>query len=173
MVIPFFCTGLCIVTSITPPNGTEVTREIGALNVTFECIVTDYQGMQDVTQWNIENFRGNPGAQFITIALRDTILEGEPTNGGVFATFRTRLIFPVFLKDLDRTTLTCGLPPSIREGQFILRANSKSLCGIPRSLHAKKGITFLFSSFRSPSPLPSSFNPPPPPPPPPPSSLPI
>ena len=147
---------------MTPPNGTEVTREIGAVNVTFECVVTNDQGMQDTTQWNIENFRGNPGAQSILMALNDTILGGEPSNG-VLPTFRTRLIFPEFLEDLDGTTLTCGLPPasSLRDGQFQLRVYSKSLCNISHSLHAKEGITYL--------PPPSSLfiNPPPPPPPPP------
>ena len=115
-------------TSITPPNGTEVTREIGAVNVTFECAVMNDQGMQDTTQWNIENFRGNLRPSSILMALNDTILEGEPSNG-VLATFRTRLIFPEFLEDLDGTTLTCGLPPasSLRDGQFQLRVYSKSL----------------------------------------------
>ena len=128
-------------TSITPPNGTEVTREIGAVNVTFECAVMNDQGMQDTTQWNIENLRGNPGALSILMALNDTILEGEPSNG-VLPTFRTRLIFPEFLEDLDGTTLTCGLPPasSLHDGQFQLRVYSKSLCNISHSLHAKEGI---------------------------------
>ena len=163
MVVPFFCTGLCIVTSITPPNGTEVTREIGAVNVTFECVVTNDQGVQDTTQWNIENFRGTPGAQSILMALNDTILEGEPSNG-VLPTFRTRLIFPEFLEDLDGTTLTCGLPPleSLRDGQFQLRVYSKSLyvVSFTHCMHRSALHSFLFSSSR-----PSFPHPPPAPPP--------
>lgn len=121
--------GLCIGISFSPPNGTEVTQLIGAQNVTFECILVDGEGVQQVVQWNIVNFRGEEGLRLVILTLSDTILDGESTNGtNVFPTFRSRLMFPVFLEDFDGATLTCGLPAGfIREGQFQLRVYSKAM----------------------------------------------
>ena len=95
------------------------------MNLTFRCVAFNSNGDQVVTQWNIENFRGREGGQDIRTVLPNTILTGNATGGGLFPTFRTDLIFPVFLDDLDGTTLTCGFPPDLRSGQFHLQAYSE------------------------------------------------
>ena len=113
--------GHCLGESFNPANGSQVVREVGAVNVSFECIVVDANGNQTLTQWNIENYRGVSGVQDISI-VPNTILTGEPTNTlPGFSTFRSRLIFSQFLSDFDGATLVCGTPLDFMTGQFPLR----------------------------------------------------
>lgn len=88
-----------------------VIRQIGAVNVSFECTLVNNEGEQILTQWVIRDFRGVPGGQDIITVLPDTILLGEPQpQPANFATFRNMLLFPEFLEDFDGATLTCGNP---------------------------------------------------------------
>lgn len=105
-----------------------MTAEIGAANVTFQCVLINSAGFQVLTQWNIKDFRGEGGLRDIISTLPDTVLEGTPTNStnAIFKTFREILKFPNYIEDFDGATLTCGSPQtSITAGMFPLRVYRK------------------------------------------------
>ena len=104
-----------------------MTREIGAVNVTFECLLLNDAGNQVTTIWNIWNFRGVAGGRSILLVLPDAIYEGNP-DGTLFATFRNILTFPVFIEDLDGASLSCGSQLrgfNLTTGWFLLKAYRK------------------------------------------------
>lgn len=100
-------------TSSDPENNTEIVHFRGTANVSLECVVFNARGEQAPTQWFIVDFRGIPQTVAILLALNDTILEGNSTNGtSIFPTFRTSLTFPQYLEDFHLATLICGNSPT-------------------------------------------------------------
>ena len=116
-----------------PRNGSVVTHRVGEANVTFECDIYDDNGNRTFTQWNIENFRGEPGLKSVPLTFNDTLLEGDVGICPVLTTCRDRLIFPEFLADFDGATLVCGtaINDMFTVGQFFLRVYSKCNSTVP------------------------------------------
>ena len=123
------CTaGHCLEQLFDPSSGTVVTKLIGTVNVTFQCLIVDEDGSQMTTQWNLYNFQGVEGGRSIKSVVPDTILEGNTNPGSVFGSFRNILKFPTFREDFDESLLTCGTPSvGLRIGQYPLRVYRKSM----------------------------------------------
>ena len=66
------------------------TEVIGAVNVTFNCVIVDDMGDQQLTLWNLLNFNGVANEQdLITVYLPQgsVILSGVPA-GNLFGSYR-------------------------------------------------------------------------------------
>ena len=115
---------LCQRTTFNPPSGTIVSRNIGAVNTTFECIIY-FNSVRLITQWYIVNFRGLTTLQDIKTVLPETLLDGHSNPGGIFPTFRNRLTFPVFHQDFHGATLYCGTGINVQMAEYYLRVYRK------------------------------------------------
>ena len=123
-------TGHCLEQLIDPSNGTVVTKLIGTVNVTFQCLIVDEDGSQKRTVWNIFNYQGVEAGRPIKAAVPDVVLGGnpEPNPDSPFSSLRNILKFPTFREDFDGSLLTCGTPSvGLRIGQFPLRVYRKSM----------------------------------------------
>ena len=110
-----------------PPSGEVFTEVIGAANVTFNCVIVDDVGDQQLTLWNLLNFNGVANAQdLITVYLPEgsVILSGDPA-GNLFGSFRNVATFTEFREELDGATLACGTATDLLDGQFFLRVYRK------------------------------------------------
>ena len=110
-----------------PPSGEVFTEVIGAANVTFNCVVVDDMGNQQLTLWNLLNFNGVTNAQDLITAYLpggSVILSGVPA-GNLFGSFRNAATFTEFREELDGATLACGTFTNLLEGQFFLRVYRK------------------------------------------------
>ena len=116
----------------SPPSGEVFTEVIGAANVTFNCVIVDDVGDQQLTQWRLLNFNGEAYAQdLITVYLPmgSVMLSGDPA-GNLFGSFRNVATFTEFREELDGATLACGTNTNLREGQFFLRVYRKYNYGV-------------------------------------------
>ena len=103
------------------------TEVIGAVDVTFNCVIVDDMGDQLLTLWNLLNFNGVANEQdLITVYLP----VGSVTLGGVpadnlFGSYRNVATFTEYREELDGATLVCGTSTDLQDGQFFLRVYRK------------------------------------------------
>ena len=119
-------TGLGTVDFADPTSGSLIADFEGTLNaVTITCNVTNSQGAQITTQWNLENFRGSAGLQTVNnIAPELFEITGDPIPGTMF-TFENRLIVSNLVRDLDHVTIFCGSGAMPQQANFVLRIYRK------------------------------------------------
>ena len=103
------------------------TEVIGAVNVTFNCVIADDMGDQLLTLWNLLNFNGVANEQDLITAylpVGSVILSGDPA-GNLFGSFRNVATFTEFREELDGATLACGTNTDLLDGYFFLRVYRK------------------------------------------------
>ena len=115
-----------------PPNGTVISAEAGASNVTTLCcdihkVSEEEEPQQVVSMWFLENYRGQ---SLTLITMRDhndtILLHGDLNTGSfLFATYQNKLTFLQFDSDFGDTVLICGRGDSLNIGRFPLVVFSK------------------------------------------------
>ena len=113
---------------VDPPSGSVIANFEGvALNTTtaLRCNVSNQAGTQISTQWNIENFGGNPVLQPINVALGLVDIGGDLRPGSTTDTFLNRITVLNFTSDLDNAILYCGTGVDPRLANFTIKIYRK------------------------------------------------
>ena len=137
-----------------PPNGTIISAEAGASNVTtLRCdihkVSEEEEPQQVVSMWFLENSRDQSLTLITVRDHNDTILLHGDLNAGsfLFATYQNKLTFLQFDSDFDDTVLICGRSiMSLNVGRFPLVVFSKYISA-HTCTHADR--KFMTSSTRS------------------------
>ena len=115
-----------------PPNGTIISAEAGASNVTTLCcdihiVSEEEEPQQVVTMWFLENYRDQSLTLITVRDHNDTILVHGDLNTGsfLFSTYQNKLTFLQFVSDFDNTMVICGRGAALNIGHFPLVVFSK------------------------------------------------
>ena len=99
-----------------------------ALNTTtaLRCNVSNQAGTQISTQWNIENFGGNPALQRIVDVAQGLVdIGGDLRPGSTMDTFFNRITILNFTSNLDNAILYCGTGVEPRQANFTIKIYRK------------------------------------------------
>ena len=122
-------TGLGATNFIDPPSGTLIANLEGAENATIlTCNITNPEGDQISTQWNVGNFRGS-GPNDLRHVIDDPELffvSGDPIPNSTFL-FDNRLTILSWTTELDEVIVYCGNGQMPQQANFILRVYRESL----------------------------------------------
>ena len=112
---------------VDPPSSTVIPNFEGTVsNTTITCNITN-GGIQIGTQWNIENFGGNPNLQTVNnVAPNIFDIGGDLRPGSNVDTFQNQITILNFTSDLDNVTLYCGTGVERRMANFTIRIYRKS-----------------------------------------------
>ena len=114
---------------VDPPNGTLIANFEGTVNATtLSCNITNPEGNQITTQWNVGNFRGSGPIAFrrVTEAPELFFVSGDPIPNTNFL-FDNRLTILSWATELDGVIVYCGTGQMPEQAHFILRVYRKSL----------------------------------------------
>ena len=127
-----------------PPSGSVIADFEGTVNVTtLNCnitIISNEQGIQVVTAWNIANFRGVSAVTGLLLNTAPEIFEfgGDPIPASPQFTYLNRLTILQLTSELDGTIIYCGTGQDPEQASFILRIYRKQLkllCKLYKLVH--------------------------------------
>ena len=127
MINFIFFTGLGAIDFVDPSSGSVIANFEGTQNATtIICNITNGQGLQITTQWNVGNFRGGgPNNLFaLTIAPELFSLGGDPIPNTNFL-FNNELTVLNWAAELDGVIVYCGTGVNPQEASFTLRIYSE------------------------------------------------
>ena len=112
---------------VAPPSGSVIANFEGTLNAaTLRCNISSNQGTQIGTQWNIENFGGNPALQGVSNAAPDLFeIGGDLRPGSTTDTFFNQITILNITRDLDNVIIYCGTGVQPRQANFTIRIYRK------------------------------------------------
>ena len=121
-------TGLGAATFIDLPTGDVVANFEGAINATtLTCNVTNTNGQQVSTIWNVANFDGVPNIRRVSTADPDSnifLISGD-LRPGLTITFGNRITVLNWTSAVDAVTLYCGTGEIPHQAGIALRIYSK------------------------------------------------
>ena len=122
--------GLGAADFVNPDSGSVITNFEGTENaVTITCNITNSQGIQVTTQWNLENFGNSASGVLVSIGdppIAPFEIDGDPFPG-VSGTYENRLTVLNLTRTLDEVIVHCGTGTDPRQGSITLRIYRKSL----------------------------------------------
>ena len=113
-----------------PPSGTLIANLEGAENATtLTCNITNPEGDQISTQWNVGNFRGSGpnDLRHITEDPELFFISGDPIPNFEPLEFNNRLTILSWTAELDEVIVYCGTGEMAQQANFILRVYRESL----------------------------------------------
>ena len=121
-------TGSGAAQSTDPPSGSVIPNFEGPDNTTtITCNIATNQGVQIGTQWNIENFGGNPVLQSVNVAPDLFDIGGDLRPGSTTDTFLNQITILNFTSELDNAILYCGTGVDRQQANFTIRIYRKVL----------------------------------------------
>ena len=122
-------TGLGATNFTDPPSGTLIANLEGAENATtLTCNVSNPEGDQITTQWNVGNFRGSGPNDFreANELLELFFISGDPIPNSNFL-FNNRLTILSWTTEVDEVIMYCGTGQMPQQANFNLRVYRKCL----------------------------------------------
>ena len=111
-----------------PPSGSVIPDFVGTENATtITCNITNNQGTQITTQWNLENF-GNKSPGVLTSIVNVPKLfkvSGDPRPDS--GTYENQLTVLNLTRALDKVIVHCGSGANSTQASITLRIYSKSI----------------------------------------------
>ena len=115
-----------------PPSGSVIANFEGTANLTtLVCNVTNpaINNEQDITVWNIANFRGVSGVTRLLTTTAPALFEfgGDPIPATPTFNFNNRLTILQLTSELDEVVVYCGIGGNSQQANFMLRIYRKWL----------------------------------------------
>ena len=105
---------------VDPSSGSVLADFEGTLNAaTIQCNISGTQGTQITTQWELQNFRGNP--------MDVSIINAPAGLFGFSGFYDNRLTILNLTSELDKVTVFCGTGWEPKGANFTLRIYSKCI----------------------------------------------